>query len=188
MPTHSKTFAEPERITSSFDLKTGDYVADFGAGHGYFVIPIARKVGGDGKVFALDIQRNVLDVIRSKAKLEHLLNIECIWADLELPNGSKLKDKFLNFVLISNSLFQVEDKASFFFESNRVLTENGRLAVIEWDETPAPLGPPMSHRVKKNIVKELAQRAGFSFDREFEAGSHHYGLLFYKNPPEQKKT
>lgn len=188
MSTNQKSFAEPERIVQSFDLQKGDHVADFGAGHGFFVIPIARRVGGDGKVYAIDIQRNVLEVIRSKAKLEHLLNIEFIWADLELPNGSKLKNAFLDFVLISNSLFQVENKLTYFFESARILSETGRLAVIEWDDTPTPLGPPLSHRVKKNTVRELALRAGFSLDREFEAGSHHYGLLFYKNVPEQKKN
>ena len=188
MPTNQKSFAEPDRIIQYCDIKKGDYIADFGAGHGYFAIPLARKVGGDGKVYAIDIQRNVLDVIRSKAKLEHLLNIECIWADLDLPNGSKLKDGFVNFVLISNSLFQAENKAAYFFESARVLGENGRLVVIEWDDIPTPLGPPVSQRVKKTTVRDLALRAGFSFDREFEAGSHHYGLLFYKNPPGQKKS
>ena len=73
--TNTGAFLEPDRIVKSFDLERGDYVADFGAGHGYFVIPLARTVGGDGKVYALDIQKEVLEIIRAKAKLEHLLNI-----------------------------------------------------------------------------------------------------------------
>ena len=181
MPTTNKTFAEPERIVQYFDLQPGDHVADFGAGHGYFVIPIARTVGGNGKVYAIDIQKTVLDIIRSKANLEHLLNIEPIWADLELPEGSKLKSGFLDFVLISNCLFQAENKKAFFTESHRILSETGRLAVIEWDDTPAPLGPPLSQRAQKNTIRDLGMNSGFSFDREFEAGSHHYGLLFRKN-------
>ena len=181
MPSNTKSFAEPERIVQYFDLKKGDSVADFGAGHGYFVIPIARKVGGDGKVYAIDVQKSVLEVIRTKARLEHLLNVEPIWADLELPQGSKLKTGTIDLVLISSSLFQQENKPAVIAESYRILSQTGRLAIIEWDESPTPLGPLLSQRVKKNTVRDLAAQAGFSFDREFEAGSHHYGLLFVKN-------
>ena len=78
-------FLRPEQIVQQLGLKKGDYVADFGAGHGYFTIPIARLVGGDGRVYALDIQKPVLEVIRAKAKLEHLLNVELMWVNLEAP-------------------------------------------------------------------------------------------------------
>lgn len=176
----TSAFLEPERIVRYFDLKAGDHVADFGAGHGYFSIPMARIVGGDGKVYALDIQKSVLDIIRAKAKLEHLLNIEPVWADLDEPQGSKLKDKFIDFVVIANILFQAEKKDNIFREAHRILREGGKLAVVEWDETPAPMGPQLNLRVKKDTAKGLALQAGFETEKEFEAGSHHYGLLFVK--------
>ncbi len=176
----AQTFLEPERIVRYFGLKPGDHVADFGAGHGYFTIPMARIAGGDGKVYALDIQKSVLDIIRAKAKLEHLLNIETVWADLDEPHGSKLKDKFIDFAVIANILFQAEKKENIFREAHRILREGGRLAVVEWDETPAPMGPPLNLRVKKDTAKSLATSAGFELEKEFEAGSHHYGLLFKK--------
>lgn len=173
-------FAEPERIIRSFDLERGDFIADFGAGHGFFTIPMARIVGGDGKVFAIDIQKDTLDVVRARAKLDHLLNIEYIWADLDEEGGSRLKNEFIDFVLVSNVLFQAENKAAYIKEARRILRTGGRLAIIEWDETPTPLGPPIGFRVKKESAIELAQSAGFSLEKEFEAGSHHYGLLFVK--------
>jgi len=176
----SSTFLEPERIIRYFDLEHGDHVADFGAGHGYFTIPMAKAVGGDGKVYALDIQKSVLDIVRNRAKLEHLLNIELVWANLEEPKGSKLQNNFLEFVLIANILFQAENKLLFFQEAHRVLRERKGLAVIEWDQFQDSLGPPVNLRVKKEDTKRWAAEAGFVFDREFEAGSHHYGLLFKK--------
>lgn len=175
-----QTFLEPERIVRYFGLDRGDYAADFGAGHGYFTIPMARAVGGEGRVYALDIQKAALDIIRSKAKLEHLLNIDLIWTDLDMPRGSKLKDKFLDFVLVSNILFQMERKDRLLEETFRVLREKGTLAVVEWDETSTPLGPALGLRAKKADAMRLAKDAGFQLDREFEAGSHHYGLLFRK--------
>src|SRR3989344_2520773 len=175
-----QTFLEPERIVQNFGLEKGDHVADFGAGRGYFTIPLAKIVGGDGKVYAIDIQKPVLDIIRSRAKLDHLLNIETIWADLDQPGGSKIKDKFLEFIIIANILFQAENKPTLFHEASGFWGEKGRLAVIEGDETSPPLGPPLPIRIKKGEVRRWADDVGFSFDREFETDPHHYGLLFKK--------
>lgn len=175
----TNSFLEPDRIVKYFSLEKGDHVADFGAGHGYFTIPLAREVGGNGKIYAIDIQKPVLDIIRAKAKIEHLLNIEPVWADLDTPRGSKLKDNFLDFVLISNAFFQSGKKEIIMREAYRVLQEKGRLAVIEWEES-SNFGPSKELLVRKETAKKMAQEAGFELDREFEAGAYHYGLLFIK--------
>lgn len=172
---------EPERIVRYFELHSGDHVAEFGSGHGYFVIAMAKAVGGDGKVYAIDIQKATLDIIRARAKLDHLLNIETVWSDLEVLGGSKIKDGFLEFVLISNVLFQADNKSVLLQEAWRVLRIGGRVAVIEWaNDKETTLGPPPSMRLGKDAVKSLATDVGFGLDREFEAGTHHYGLLFVK--------
>ena len=177
----SGTFMDPERIVRYFELKSGDHVAEFGAGHGYFVIAMAKAVGGDGKVYAIDIQKSTLDIIRARAKIDHLLNIETVWSDLEVLGGSRIKDGFIEFVLISNVLFQADNKAVMLEEAYRVLREGGRMSVIEWaDDKETTLGPPPSMRLGKESVKSLAQQAGFKSEKEFEAGTHHYGLLFKK--------
>jgi len=130
-------FLEPEKVVPFFGVKRGDHVADFGVGHGYFTIPLAREAGGDGKVYAIDIQQSALDVIRAKAAQEHLLNIEYVWADLEAPRGSHLKDQFVDFVLIANILFQVENKLGLMQEAYRVLRQGGRMAMVEWSSQEA---------------------------------------------------
>lgn len=174
-----KEFISPERAIEQWELKKGDHVADFGAGHGYFTIPVAQRVGGEGKVYALDIQKSVLDVIRSRAKLLHVLNIECIWADLEHPGGSKLKDGYVDFVILSNIAFQAETKNAIFKEAHRILRPGGRIAVIEWTDD-SKMGPPREIRVEKRRVVEIAQLTGFHFDKQFDAGRDHYGLIFAK--------
>lgn len=177
-------FLQPERIIKYFDLEPGDHVADLGAGHGYFTIPMARIVGGNGKVYAVDVQKSVLDIIRTKAKLESLLNIEPLWADIDHTSGLKIKNEFIDFVLISNTLFQSENKEGVLREAYRMLRGGGKLAIIEWDITaPPPLGPPLALRINKDTIKNMAMKIGFASDREFEAGSHHYGLLFKKSKP-----
>lgn len=174
-------FLSPEQVVRQFGLEKGDHVADLGAGHGYFTIPMARIVGGDGKIFALDIQKNSLDMIRSKARLEYLLNIETIWANLEEPQGSHIKAGYIDFAVIANILFQVENKGMVFVEAYRILRKGGKLAVIEWEGSlQSSLGPPLELRIPKDETTRLASEAGFELINEFDGGTHHYGLFFVK--------
>ena len=173
-------FLHPERVISNFNIKSGSMAADFGAGAGFFSLPLARTVGDQGKVFAIDIQKDALALIASKARMEHLLNLEVVWGDLEIPNGSRLPDASIDFVIISNILFQVEQKGAIFQEAYRVIKPGGKCAVIEWDEIQFPGGPSAEMRIPKRLVQSLANSVRFIPDREFEAGSHHYGLLYKK--------
>lgn len=204
------SFLEPARIVAGFGIRAGDHIADFGAGHGYFTLPLARAAGPNGKVYAVDVQDMALDAIRSKAAFEHLLNIEYVRADLDHSGGSGLKDKYIDFVLTANVLFQAENKGLLLREAWRILRDEGRLAVVEWDAVPkssgvervAPMGlanneaatsaaghgsetarafgPAPEARIKKETARAAAVQAGFEYDREFAAGGHHYGLLFVK--------
>lgn len=123
-------------MVQGFGIQKGDHIADFGAGHGFFTIPLARAAGPNGKVYAIDVQDAALDAVRSKAGFEHLLNIEYVRADLDLPGGSHLKDRYIDFVLIANVLFQVENKDMILREAWRILRTGGRLAMIEWNALP----------------------------------------------------
>lgn len=173
-------FLHPERIVERFGLRPGMVVADFGCGSGYFSIPAGRKVGENGKVWAIDIQKSALELVKSRAHLERLLWIEPVWADLETPPGSRLPNGAADFVIISNILFQTERKAGLLAEAWRVLRTGGGAAILEWDETPFPAGPPLVLRVPKRNALKLAEEAGFTMEEEFSAGDHHYGLLLIK--------
>ena len=173
-------FLQPERILAECGVKKSDRVADFGSGHGYYAIALGELVGNEGKVFAIDIQKSALDVIRAQARADHLLQIEPIWADLEVPNGSKIKTGSLDFVVISDILYQSGQKEVILEEASRILKPMGRIAVIEWNEQKTLLGPPASLRIPRETAKTLAARVGFSYEREIDAGTHHYSLLFQK--------
>lgn len=182
LPEQSKNVLDPLSIVRMLDLKNGDYVADFGSGGGYFIIPLARSVAPNGKIFAIDIQRQMLDLARTKSKLENLHDIEYIWSDLEMPNGSKLKDNFVNLVLITSLLHQGQQKETILKEAYRILMPGGRLVIIEWnmESGGTNLGPPNEMRISKEAAISLCASQLFSIQKEFDAGSHHYGILFVK--------
>lgn len=173
-------FLHPERIIGELNIRPGMVVADFGAGGGYFSLAAARSVGENGKVYSIDIQKSALEFIRSKAVLERRLNIEFVWADLEEKNGSRLNTSCCDVVIVTNILFQIKAKDTLISEAKRVLKPGGRLVILEWDAILFPAGPPQELKVPKSISIRLAHDAGFDPEREFSAGSHHYGLVFVK--------
>ena len=173
-------FLKPEESIEIWDVRPGDKIADFGCGSGYFSIPLGKRVGAMGKVYALDIRTEALEATRAKLKLFHLFNIEPARADLERERGSGLKSESVDKILIANILFQAENKDAVVGEAFRVLRSGGTLMAVEWNETKNTAGPALSERIPRDVAERMFQRAGFSLVKEFPAGSHHYGLIFKK--------
>ncbi len=171
-------FAHPARNVLEFGVQPGMKVADFGSGSGAYVLALAERMSNSGHIYAIDIQRDLLRRIQAEATARGYKNVEIIWNDLERPKGSHIADHHLDLVLISNLLFQVEDKSSLFNEARRVLKQGGHLVVIDWSESFGGLGPIAKDVVSKEKTLALASDAGFAKTREFNAGAHHYGLVF----------
>ncbi|MBI2023935.1 methyltransferase domain-containing protein [Candidatus Giovannonibacteria bacterium] len=174
-------FVEPESIIKVLDVLPGMKVADFGSGAGFYTIPLAKKVGAAGKTYAIDIRSDMLDIIRSKAIAGRLLNVEVIRADLEQKEGSHIKDETVDLVIISNVLFQVNDKSNLAREAFRILKKEGRVVMVEWDEEKKSFGPPLAHRINRQEAEDIFLKTGFVFDKELNAGDNHYGLILKKN-------
>jgi len=112
-------FTDPEKNLEQFDLQKGMRVADFGSGSGFYATTAARLVGDKGKVFAVDIQKDLLTRLKKDAAAKKLLNIEIIWGDLEKAGGAKLKDGSVDRAIISNLLFQIGEKENLVKEAAR---------------------------------------------------------------------
>lgn len=173
-------FIDPTQIIDSLDIEPGMKIADFGSGAGFYALALARKVGEGGKVYAIDVQKNMLEMVRSKSRLNHLLNIEAIWADLEKVGSTRLKEDSVDFVLISSVLFQVENKKNVLEESRRILKPNGKVAAVEWEKDALRAGPSAEHRLSSEETRKLFLENGFKLDKEVYAGEYHYGLVFRK--------
>jgi ubiquinone/menaquinone biosynthesis C-methylase UbiE len=183
-------FVRPEKIIDILNPMPGETVADFGCGSGHYVIEAARRVGKYGKVYGIDIQQNMLSFVRSQANLEHLNNIETIWADLELPDATRLKENSVNIIIVSNILFQAENKEQVVKEAFRILKPGGRVAAIEWDieKQPVNFGPAMTSRISSADTKGLFEKLGFVLEKEFNPGENHYGLIFVKSEARNPKS
>ena len=168
----------PEKILDQIEIREQMVAADFGCGHGFFSIPLAKRVP-KGKVYALDVVKEALEAVQSRAELEKIDNIEIIQVNLENSGGSKLKDDSIDIVLLRNILFQSQKKEAIIGEAKRVLKKNGRMAIIEW-KTDSVMAPKEGWLIEKEMVKKLSESGGLGFEKELILDSHHYGLIFIK--------
>jgi len=184
-------FLNPQSVIEQFELQSGAKVADLGAGSGVLTLAAAEAVGEAGRVVAIEVQKPMLERLRSLARQHRLSNIETIWGDLERPQGTHLKGASIDALIASNVLFQIEDKPAFAEEAFRILKKGGRLLLIDWSDSyssPASsgtaarrgMGPAAAHVVSEKQARLLFEGAGFQFTKPIEAGEHHYGLIFKK--------
>lgn len=155
-------------------------VADLGAGTGAYTLELAKKIGPDGKVYAVEIQKDFLEVIKKEADSQELKNVEVIWGDIEKVNGTGLADNFVDAVVASNVLFQMSSIYVFAQEIKRILKAGGQVLVVDWSDSFGGVGPEASTVVKPEKAKEVFASVGLEFGQEFEAGDNHYGLIFTK--------
>lgn len=173
-------FIKPEEIIKNFEIRPGMVVADFGSGSGHYVLAVAKKINNSGVVYAIDIQKNLLEAVKSEATKQHLSSVDIIWADIESQEGTKLASGTLDFAIASNILFQIGDKTALAREIFRVLKNGGRTAVIDWSASFSGAGPSPKEVVPKKEAERIFMQEGFLEEREFPAGDNHYGIIFKK--------
>lgn len=173
-------FSDPENNVRQFGLTPGMVVADFGSGSGFYSITAAKAVAPSGKVFAVDIQKDLLQKLKNGAREKHLNNIDVVWGDLEHLGGTKLRENSIDAVIICNLFFQIDNKDALCLEAKRILRPNARVMVVDWAGSFGGIGP-----AEKDVVTKIEAAAffldhGFILDREIAAGAEHYGLIFRK--------
>ncbi len=170
-------FSDPSANLSKLGLMDGMKVADLGAGSGFYTLEAARRIGASGRVYAVEVQKDLLERIRSSGKAQGLMNIEVIWGNVEKIGGTKIKDSLLDRVVASNILFQIEKPDEFALEIKRILKPGGKVLVVDWSDI-SPLGPKTPFSAAKS--QALFEKSGFKLEQTFGAGDHHYGLVFLR--------
>ena len=173
-------FSEPKANVLQMGLKEGMKVGELGAGSGHYVLAAAHIVGHNGRVYAVDVQEDLLKHVKDSAHRQHLRNVETVWGNIEKTGGTKLRDQALDAVIIANTLFQLEHKEGVVAEVNRILKPGGRLLVIDWAGSYGGIGPKPGHVISEHAAEELFIRAGFHKEKGFRAGAHHYAIVFTK--------
>ncbi|PIZ89213.1 MAG: hypothetical protein COX90_00495 [Candidatus Nealsonbacteria bacterium CG_4_10_14_0_2_um_filter_38_17] len=168
-------FLNPSEVLNQLELRENMIAADFGSGSGGWVIPLAKRLK-EGRVYAIDILEEPLSTLKSKAEHEEVLNLVLLRGDIE--KGVKVPDSICELVLVTNLLFQAEDRNKVLSEAKRVLSPGGKILVVDWK--PASSLGPKQGKISSEEVKKIAESLNLKLEKEFSAGIYHYGLVFIK--------
>ena len=168
-------FLNPKRVLETISLREDMTACDLGCGSGGWVIPLA-KILNKGVVYAVDILEQALSALKGKLETEKLTNVKTILSDVE--KGVRIGDNLMDFVLLSNILFEVDNKEFVLKETERLLKPQGIALIIDWKED-SPIGLK-DRRVSFDEIRSIINAKGFKIEKEFDAGKYHWAILIRK--------
>lgn len=177
------SFSTPRENVLHLALREGMKVGDFGTGSGHYARAAAAIVGSAGRVYAIDVQEDVLKHLKLNTLERHAHIIHTTWGDVEKAGGTHLRDGTLDAAIVANTLFQLENRFGFLAELKRVLKPGGKLLVIDWAGSYGGIGPAPAKVVSEHDAEAFFINGGFHKMKSFRAGPHHYGILFTTPEP-----
>lgn len=171
-------FAKPDTILGGFGVEPGWLVADLGSGAGAYTLLLSGLVGPSGRVYAIDVQPELLLKVKDLSDKNRRENIDIVRGNIEEVGGTHLKNASMDAVVVSNVFFQIEEKGSFIAEIKRILKPRGRLLLSDWEDSFNHMGPHPDAVIPQAKAEKLFGQAGFKVERTIPAGEHHYAVVF----------
>ena len=169
-----KIWQNPDEILSATEISPQWIAADLGSGSGYFTIFLARQVK---KVYAIDVQKEMLDFLEAKIRRLRISNIEPL---LSKANEIPLENQCIDFLVSVNTLHEFEGRNKMIREMNRVIKPHGRLLIVDFKKKETGFGPPVSIRISKVQAVKLLSKSGFILVGQKDL-EYHYLLVFTKD-------
>ena len=171
----------PEKVAAALRLEKGQAVADVGCGSGYFVPYLAPAVGPSGRVYAIDIQPEMLAYVERKIERLALKNVETVLSqetDTQLPEGS------VDVALLIDVYEELGSPRAVLANLRQILRPEGRLVVIDFkpEKGATAVGPPLSHRLAARRVVAEVESAGFHLVERPSFLPYQYFLVFTRAP------
>jgi len=174
----AKVWDSPERfhwqktteLLRMLAIRPGEAVADIGAG-----------TGGEGKVFAVDIEPAMLEYIRQRDNLDPSGNVVTVLAE---PNDPKLPDGELDLIFTANTWHHIKKRTKYLDRLARALKPTGRLAIVDWRKGELPMGPPDKVKLSREKMLGEFSKAGWEVSSESVAAPYH--VMFVLRPPKSE--
>lgn len=152
----------PSAAVRALQLRRGMVVADVGAGSGYYTVRLARAVGGEGRVFATDLQVGMLDLIRRKVERERLENVTLVQGASDDP---RLPAATFDRILLVDVYHELAQPQAFVRQLKAALKPDGRLVLIEFRLEDPDVPILEVHKMSVAQVRQELAADGFEIER-----------------------
>jgi ubiquinone/menaquinone biosynthesis C-methylase UbiE len=170
---------QPDKAIALLGLPKGATVADIGAGNGYITWRLAERVGPTGKVFAVDIQSEMLEMLRRNMQQRKLKNVETVLSAYDDP---KLPANAIDLVILVDVYHEFSEPQKMLRRIRESLKPDGRLVLLEYrgEDPSVPIRP--EHKMTVAQVKTELEPEGYRVDRILEDLPRQHILIFQKTP------
>lgn len=178
---HAHKLDDPERerwlppadVVARVGARPGLSIADVGAGTGYFALPMARAVLPGGKLFAVDVQPEMLE--RLRARVDPGLPVVLVRGDAA---KTTLEGGSVDLAFLGNVWHELDDHGAALEEMARVLRPGGRVAILDWrTDVESPPGPPLEHRIAALDVGNALRARGWEPEVPSQVGKYSYLII-----------
>ncbi len=170
----------PEQALDALGIRAGMVVADVGAGTGYMSLRMARRVGPTGKVYANDLQPEMLQKLHAKSQREKLSNVETVQGTESDP---KLPPNTMDLVLLVDVYHEFSQPQAMLDRIRESLKPDGRLVLLEYrkEDPKVPIRP--EHKMSVAEVKTEVEAEGYKLDQVIEKLPRQHIIIFRKTSP-----
>lgn len=168
---------QQDRVIESLQIQPGQQVADLGSGSGYFIPALAKAVGPAGRVYAVDVDKEMNEIVAERARREGLNNVEVILAK---PDDPLLPVSGIDLIFTSNTYHHIQNRVNYFANLRKYIRPNGRVAVIDFDRRGWLQGL-WKHYTPSEFIKREMEQAGYRLQREFDFLDRQSFLIFERN-------
>ncbi len=168
-------YQKPEEVIKALDIKEGEVITDIGAGSGYFTVRLARPVGQNGRVYAVDINPDMIVHLNRRIRDLNLRNVVTI---LCAPDDPLLGDASVDRFFICDTWHHINDHAKYLALLKRMLKPGGQVIMVDFKKTKTPVGPPMEMRIARDDLVREMEANGFQVAAEHGFLEYQYFLVF----------
>ena len=170
----TESFLNKELILKEINIQIGQTILDAGCGIGYMSKAFSKEVTESGKVYALDLNTQFIEVLRKETQRT---NIETIEGDITKP--TRINQSSVDLIYLSGVIhrFSKQQMQGFLREAKRLLKPNAMLAIIEIEKKETPFGPPLNMRLTPKDLKDIIPLVPLN---TIQVGEHFY-LQIFKN-------
>ena len=169
---------EPAKLMKALDLKPGQTVCDLGCGNGFYTLKLADAVGPTGNVYAVEIQKEMLDLLARRAEQEKITNYEPILGTVVDP---KLPDNKVDLILVVDVYHEMDHPVEMLAALRKSLSKTGRLVLVEFRaEDPNVPIKPLHKMSKAQILKELPPN-GFKLVDQYDDLPWQHVMFFQRD-------
>jgi arsenite methyltransferase len=150
-------------------------IADIGAGSGYFTFRLAHHVGNKGKVYAIDVNPDMILHLNRRIRDLKAMNVSSILAEADDP---LLPERSVNRFFFSDSWHHIENHEKYLSLMKKMLKPVGEVAMIDFHKKELPVGPPMQTKIaREDLIKQMESN-GFRLAKEHTFLPYQYFLVF----------